>query len=62
MEPKEPTCAFNLRKFPKALRTDLHAFAVMTGQQVQKIVPEWLREKLDEEKRKRQGKQAAKQK
>lgn len=62
MEQKEPTCAFNLRKFPRALRKDLRLFAVDKEQDVQDIVPRWLRERLDEEKSKSQRKSSAKRK
>ena len=62
MEPKEPICAFNLRKFPKALRKELRQFSIREEEDVQDIVPRWLRERLEVEKGKPQGKKNAKPK
>jgi hypothetical protein len=59
-EGKEPTCAFNLRKFPRELRKELRLFAVKEEQDVQDIVSLWLRERLDEEKQKRKNDAKAK--
>jgi hypothetical protein len=64
MEPKEPTCAFNLRKFPQDLRRRLRHFALDAKEDVQDFVPRWLRERLDQEDAKAhpQVKKIAKQK
>lgn len=51
----EPTCAFNLRKFPEKLRTRLRHFALDAKEDVQDFVPRWLRERLDEEENKLQA-------
>jgi hypothetical protein len=62
MTGKESTCALNLRKFPRALRDGLNHFAIDEHEDIQDFVPRWLRERLVEEKRKRQGKSNAKRK
>jgi hypothetical protein len=61
---KEPTCAFNLRKFPEGLRTKLRHFALDAKEDVQDFVPRWLRERLEQEEIKMQGssKKGAKEK
>ena len=64
MEPKEPICALNLRKFPRELRKRLNRIAVDLEQDVQDLVPKWLRERLEQEEVKLQtpSKKGAKQK
>ena len=64
MQPKEPTCALNLRKFPKDLRRRLNHFAIDAEEDVQDLVPRWLRERLEQEelKSKATSKKGAKQK
>jgi len=62
MRPKEPTCAFNLRNFPEELRRRLRHFALDAKEDVQDFVPRWLRERLDQEEAKAQGKKGAKPK
>lgn len=61
---KEPTCAFNLRKFPEDLRTKLRHFALDAKEDVQDLVPRWLRERLEQEENKTKlfSKKAAKPK
>jgi hypothetical protein len=64
MQPKEPTCAFNLRKFPRALRKRLRKLAIDLDEDIQDFAPRWLREKAEQEERKieEQGKSIAKRK
>ena len=64
MQPKEPICALNLRKFPKELRKRLNKIAIDLEEDVQDLVPRWLRERLDQEDAKTQvqGKKGAKPK
>jgi hypothetical protein len=46
---KEPQCAFNLRKFPAELRKRLRMIALRDDEDVQDLVPRWLRERLEQE-------------
>jgi hypothetical protein len=63
MDTKESRCSLNLRRFPLELRRRLHAFAVLRGEQVQEIIPRWIKERLDQEESKNQlGKPIAKPK
>jgi hypothetical protein len=64
MQPKEPTCAFNLRNFPKELRKRLNKIALDLEEDVQDFAPRWLRERLEQEERRlaEQGKPIAKRK
>jgi hypothetical protein len=64
MEPKEPFCALNLRKFPKDLRKRLNKLALDLEEDVQDFVPRWLRERAEQEERKLadQGKPITKRK
>jgi hypothetical protein len=64
MQPKEPTCALNLRKFPKELRKRLNKIALDLEEDVQDFVPRWLRERVEQEEAKPQpaGKKGSKQK
>jgi hypothetical protein len=64
MQPKEPTCAFNLRKFPRELRKRLRKIAIDLDEDVQDVAPRWLRERVEQEERKltEQGKPIAKRK
>jgi len=49
MQTKEPTCAFNVRKFPTELRKRLRKIAIDLDEDVQDLVPRWLRERLAQE-------------
>jgi hypothetical protein len=64
MDTKEPTCALNLRKFPKELRKRLNKIALDLEEDVQDFAPRWLRERADQEeaKLKLPSKKGAKQK
>jgi hypothetical protein len=62
MKPKEPTCVLNLRKFPEELRRKLRHFALDAKEDMQDFCPRWLRERLDQEEAKAQGKPNAKRK
>ncbi len=55
MEPKEQTCALNLRKFPKELRKRLNKIALDLEEDVQDFAPRWLRERLEQEENKLQA-------
>jgi len=59
MTEQEPTCALNLRRFPKELRKQLRIFAIDRGEDLQDFIPRWLRERLAKEK---EGKSIAKRK
>jgi hypothetical protein len=59
MTEPEPTCALNIRRFPKELRKQLRMFAIDRGEDLQDFVPRWLRERLTKE---REGKPIAKRK
>ena len=52
MEPKEPTCALNLRNFPRELRKRLNKIALDLEEDVQDFAPRWLRERLEQEENK----------
>lgn len=64
MEPKEPICSLHLRKFPKEVRNRLKKISIDLDEDVQDLVPKWLRERLEQEEAKLQmlGKKGAKQK
>jgi hypothetical protein len=64
MDAKEPTCALNLRKFPRELRKRLNRIAVDLEADVQDLAPRWLRERVQQEELKLQStsKKNAKQK
>ena len=64
MDAKEPTCALNLRKFPKALRKRLNKLAIDLEEDVQDFAPRWLQERAEQEEVKLQfiSKKTAKQK
>jgi hypothetical protein len=49
MDAKEPTCALNLRKFPKELRKRLNRIAVESVEDVQVFAPRWLKERAEQE-------------
>ena len=49
MASDEYVCSFNLRKFPKELRKRLRLAALRFDEDVQDMVPRWLRERLDQE-------------
>ncbi|MGD0793394.1 MAG: hypothetical protein ABR920_16625 [Terriglobales bacterium] len=51
----EPTCALNLRKFPKALRKRLNRIAVDLEEDIQDFAPRWLGERVKEEELKLQA-------
>jgi hypothetical protein len=52
LDTKEPTCALNLRKFPKDVRKRLNKIAQDFEEDVQDFAPRWLRERLDQEEKK----------
>ena len=62
MDAQEPICALNLRKFPKALRKRLNHIAVELEEDVQDFAPRWLRERVEIEEKKIEGKKSAKRK
>jgi hypothetical protein len=49
MAEQEPSCSLNLRGFPTELRKRLRMFAIEHGEELQVLIPRWLRERLEKE-------------